>query len=944
MSRVRSVRDAGPGFTIVEYEDGTVERRTGVRASRNNNPGNIEFGDYARRHGAVGTDGRFAVFATPTSGLAAKENLIFNSPSYAGLTIEQAIGRYAPHFENNTAAYAAAVARAAGVPVDTPMSNLNPEQRQAALAEMSRVEGNSPYEAQIVERGSPPTPPSRPDDFSVDPFDANSGFTSLGDTLMTRGAEAFPAGSFDADRAINLSNRTLTGYQRERESRGARVRGGAQSSLGGVPVNLEDLSPEALSVVNAVAAQLPEGTTLTVNSGYRTPDQNERVGGAGRSRHLDSLAADINLIIENPDGTTRSLTPQEQEFAARAALQAGATEFGFGNDYMHVAVDRPGTQTVPRSYTDLPSWAYDSTIPNSPNFADDMRRGLNFDEMKQARPPSRPSDLDPIQDDPFSGVVSSNASLTEERPSIPDNVTSFAPVDTPDEDVPSVMGERRTQPLEAQEVIFDDPRDTSVIRTVSPSDFVTRGSEVTRRENDTSIVGAPTTEYLESAVSRPYDLYENTSMMAVTPTRTTQVAEDEFSPLTPQSLYDYTPDLVSEDPLMANFAFTAFAPEDAFNVDTIDEQPDDTATPVSSSTTTPGSTSQVTPSREEPTEEEARPSAPPGPNTFSFGPVASYPGGAGVAFGGTDPTYAFENPASFGLTRMAMEDTVRPDTDRPLIEAVRDPTPGYVGRTDRREPQGLERVPAAAERVASYIGEKTGLADFMREQYEPYLDDLSRSLYGRPGMVNSPFDAYYNPNTPQGFFAMDRQAYEQGFTGPTGKPYGAAARADFDVNRDMGLGAAFERDFGPRARAIAENAVPGAALGLATGGLGPALVGGLVGAGKGYVNTEPDDSPLGEMRDGFRGFVGGIRDGFGDVFDGIFGRDDDEEAPTPAENVQSETEASESLMDSSLDSGDSADDGESSGDNGGPSGTDYDGSTSFGSFAGYDDDMDTLYS
>lgn len=937
MSRVRSVRDAGPGFTIVEYEDGTVERRTGVRASRNNNPGNIEFGDYARRHGAVGTDGRFAVFATPTSGLAAKENLIFNSPSYAGLTIEQAIGRYAPHLENNTAAYAAAVARAAGVPVDTPMSNLNPEQRQAALAEMSRVEGNSPYEAQIVERGSPPTPPSRPDDFSVDPFDANSGFTNLGETLMTRGAKAFPAGSFDADRAINLSNRTLTGYQRERESRGARVRGGAQSSLGGVPVNLEDLSPEALSVVNAVAAQLPEGTTLTVNSGYRTPDQNERVGGAGRSRHLDGLAADINLIIENPDGTTRSLTPQEQEFAARAALQAGATEFGFGNDYMHVAVDRPGTQTVPRSYTDLPSWAYDSTIPNSPNFADDMRRGLNFDEMKQARPPSRPSDLDPIQDDPFSGVVS-NASLTAGRPSIPDNATSFAPVDIPDEDVPSVMGERRTQPLEAQEVIFDDPRDTSVIRTVSPSDFVTRGSEVTRRENDTSIVGAPTTEYLESAVSRPYDLYENTSMMAVTPTRTTQVAEDEFSPLTPQSLYDYTPDLVSEDPLMANFAFTAFAPEDAYNVDAIDRQPDATATPVSSSTTTPGSTSQVTPSREEPTEEEARPSAPPGPNTFSFGPGASYPGGAGVAFADIDPTYAFENPASFGLTRTAMEDTVRPDTDRPLIEAVHsrrdnpeleDWDRNRITKHDRREPRGrMEQGLAAVERGASYMAERSGLADFMREQYEPHLDDLSRSLYGRPGMVNSPFDAYYNPNTPQGFFAMDKANH-------------LAQGRSLDT---YGLGGAFERDFGPRARAIAENVVPGAALGFATGGLGPAFGGAMGGAARGYVNTEPDDSPLGEMRDGFRGFVGGIRDGFGDVFDGIFGRDDDEEAPTPAENVQSETEASESLMDSSLDSGDSADDGESSGDNGGPSGTDYDGSTSFGSFAGYDDDMDTLYS
>ena len=41
------------------------------RGIRNNNPGNIEYGDWARRHGATGSDGRFAIFESPEQGIAA---------------------------------------------------------------------------------------------------------------------------------------------------------------------------------------------------------------------------------------------------------------------------------------------------------------------------------------------------------------------------------------------------------------------------------------------------------------------------------------------------------------------------------------------------------------------------------------------------------------------------------------------------------------------------------------------------------------------------------------------------------------------------------------------------------------------------------------------------------------------------------------------------------
>lgn len=138
---VSSVRRAGRGWTEVELPDGSVVRRTGARNWRNNNPGNIEYGAFARQHGALGTDGRFAVFPSYEAGRAAKEALLFESRGYRNRTISSAISRYAPAFENDTAAYASAVARAVGVPSSTPLSDLTPSQRQRMLDAMERVEG-----------------------------------------------------------------------------------------------------------------------------------------------------------------------------------------------------------------------------------------------------------------------------------------------------------------------------------------------------------------------------------------------------------------------------------------------------------------------------------------------------------------------------------------------------------------------------------------------------------------------------------------------------------------------------------------------------------------------------------------------------------------------------------------------------------------------------------
>lgn len=83
------------------------------RCRRNHNPGNIEAGRFANAHGATGADGRFAKFPDDETGFRAMAALL-DGPLYLGLTIEQAISKWAPPNENDTGAYISNVCTWAG--------------------------------------------------------------------------------------------------------------------------------------------------------------------------------------------------------------------------------------------------------------------------------------------------------------------------------------------------------------------------------------------------------------------------------------------------------------------------------------------------------------------------------------------------------------------------------------------------------------------------------------------------------------------------------------------------------------------------------------------------------------------------------------------------------------------------------------------------------------
>ena len=87
------------------------------RCRRNHNPGNIEFGAFARAHGATANDGVYAVFPDDATGWACMHTLLMLG--YLTLTIAQAITKWAPPEQNDTAAYIANVCEWTGLSPDT---------------------------------------------------------------------------------------------------------------------------------------------------------------------------------------------------------------------------------------------------------------------------------------------------------------------------------------------------------------------------------------------------------------------------------------------------------------------------------------------------------------------------------------------------------------------------------------------------------------------------------------------------------------------------------------------------------------------------------------------------------------------------------------------------------------------------------------------------------
>lgn len=124
---------------------------SGVRGLRNNNPGNIErTRDQWRGMSAdQSADSRFVVFDAPVWGLRAIARLIRKYNASGLLSVQQIIGKWAPSSENDTNAYAQAVARRLGVSPTQPLVLTDDVLSGIMQAIVQHENGQQPYPSEL---------------------------------------------------------------------------------------------------------------------------------------------------------------------------------------------------------------------------------------------------------------------------------------------------------------------------------------------------------------------------------------------------------------------------------------------------------------------------------------------------------------------------------------------------------------------------------------------------------------------------------------------------------------------------------------------------------------------------------------------------------------------------------------------------------------------------
>lgn len=81
------------------------------------------------------------------------------------------------------------------------------------------------------------------------------------------------------------------------------------------------------------------GVPFKINSGYRTPDHNAKVGGVKNSAHTKGLAADIACSGETCDKIVKAL------------IKVGFTRIGVASSFIHVDMDTSKSQYAAWKYT-----------------------------------------------------------------------------------------------------------------------------------------------------------------------------------------------------------------------------------------------------------------------------------------------------------------------------------------------------------------------------------------------------------------------------------------------------------------------------------------------------------------------------------------------------------------------------------------------------------------
>ena len=135
-----SIEITGKDVIYTSADGKKIKRSGGSSAWRNKNPGNITCSDFARKHGGLGCNGRFAVFSGESTGFDAIKSLLRTS-GYQNKTVGEAIAKWAPPHENDTVGYQREMEKKTGIPINTPMSSLTAAQLEKVANTIKQIEG-----------------------------------------------------------------------------------------------------------------------------------------------------------------------------------------------------------------------------------------------------------------------------------------------------------------------------------------------------------------------------------------------------------------------------------------------------------------------------------------------------------------------------------------------------------------------------------------------------------------------------------------------------------------------------------------------------------------------------------------------------------------------------------------------------------------------------------
>lgn len=126
------------------------------RSIRTNNPGAINYGPFAQKHGATGSDGRLAIFPDVATGRVAMSSLLDTYERKHGLnTVAGIIGRWAPRGvdNNSTDLYIKTVASKIGVDPNAPLTAQHRPALMDAMAAYEAGTSNIPRQGSFASPG-----------------------------------------------------------------------------------------------------------------------------------------------------------------------------------------------------------------------------------------------------------------------------------------------------------------------------------------------------------------------------------------------------------------------------------------------------------------------------------------------------------------------------------------------------------------------------------------------------------------------------------------------------------------------------------------------------------------------------------------------------------------------------------------------------------------------